>query len=348
MFIAGICFPALSQNLIVNPSAELDPTTNGWTQIGGSWVSGSQVGAQQGSYHFFAGVGGDTAELYQDIDVSADAAAIDAGGANFTFSGYMRVYFQFPQDQGRMIVEYRDGSGTVLDFYDSGLNGNMFSWDYYSDTRTAPAGTRTVRIRLISYRNKGADIDGYMDNLSLTKTISLPVVLSYFNTSYINDVVILNWITNSEQNNDYFTIERSNDGINWEEASTIDGAGDTEITSYYTAEDSPPYAGKVYYRLKQTDYDGTFTYSAIKVVIISADVYITIYPNPANGYFWISNLDPTTSEIAVLNQFGKSIPFSSTAYEKKIRIDTESFKPGVYLVQILTGTTTITKKVVIR
>jgi len=158
---------AIGQNLITNPGAELDPTSNGWTQVSGNWVSGSEVTAHGGSYHFFAGAASGTVELYQDIDVSSYATYIDVSYQQFSFSAWIRDWNN--DDKARIIVEYRDASGTALESYDTGEQGTT-TWTQYSDTRTAPVGTRSIRVRLLSRRYNGTDNDGYSDDLSLTTT----------------------------------------------------------------------------------------------------------------------------------------------------------------------------------
>ena len=173
----------IGQNLISNPGAESDPTSSGWTIVSegtncfgsDNWrIIGNQNGfpvAQSGNYLFFPGCGGIGAgqpyEIYQDVDVSSFAATIEAGTQTFSFSGYTQVFEQETNDGARIIVEYRNLGGTVLDAYDTGENNLGNVWTYYADSKLAPAGTRTVRIRLIAYSRAGTSIDGYFDNLSL-------------------------------------------------------------------------------------------------------------------------------------------------------------------------------------
>ena len=118
---------------------------------------------------------------------------------------------------------------------------------------------------------------------------SLPIKLIYFNANYKNEIVNLSWATGSEINNDYFTVERSSDGINFEEVLKRKGAGNSTISHNYDDEDKDPLKGISYYRLKQTDYDGKFTYSDIKSVKSDSKVnyesllqITSVAPNP----FW--------------------------------------------------------------
>ncbi|MCK5846332.1 MAG: hypothetical protein KAG84_02760, partial [Bacteroidales bacterium] len=136
-------YTIFSQNLIINPGAELNPTANGWTQLSGSWVQAQESvksgatnpqAAHEGDYHFFAGAGAGSLELYQDIDVSGYASAIDAGLQDFAFSGWVRDWSG--NDGSNIIVEYRSASSTVLSTYDSGEQ-IVTSWTEMTDSRTA-------------------------------------------------------------------------------------------------------------------------------------------------------------------------------------------------------------------
>lgn len=92
----------------------------------------------------------------------------------------------------------------------------------------------------------------------------LPVELLYFDGRLNkNKKVDLTWATASEINNDYFNIERSQDGKNWETIDRVEGAGNSNQKLNYQTKDSNPYEGVSYYRLKQTDFDGSFEYSNI-------------------------------------------------------------------------------------
>ncbi len=112
----------------------------------------------------------------------------------------------------------------------------------------------------------------------------LPIELLSFDAIYEDATVALSWLTSSELNNDYFTIERSIDGENYEVVVSIDGAGNSNQVLNYESEDVRPYNGISYYRLKQTDYDGKFKFSAISMVFVEGTVNeVGIFPNPSDG-----------------------------------------------------------------
>ncbi len=122
-------------------------------------------------------------ELVQDVDVTAWAEPIDAGGQRFAFAGLMRTADEVPPDVARLVVEYRDATGTVLlDVYDTGEIVSPLEWLPVADTRAAPAGTRAVRVRLLTSRFVDPDdpepeleADAYFDARSL-RSLRVPVL----------------------------------------------------------------------------------------------------------------------------------------------------------------------------
>lgn len=113
----------------------------------------------------------------------------------------------------------------------------------------------------------------------------LPIELISFTATKNNKQVDIKWETASESNNDYYVIERSKDGVNFEKIANIDGAGNSLTHLNYYSYDYAPYNGVSYYRLKQVDFNGTFKYSQIKSVEFnnSKDFSFNIYPNPNKG-----------------------------------------------------------------
>jgi len=97
--------------------------------------------------------------------------------------------------------------------------------------------------------------------------INLPIELVNFSLDKYDDNVKINWTTGSELNNDYFTIERSFDGYAWKEIDRIKGVGNSSsLIDYSYIDRQSNLSGIVYYRLKQTDYDGKFERFHIKSI----------------------------------------------------------------------------------
>jgi hypothetical protein len=163
---------SVTENLILNPGCE-DTLVNGeipyWTEVIGSNWTQRTAGPDpyEGLAYFFPGVAA-LAELDQDVDVSAYKSAIDNGTQSFIFEGYVQAYPQNPPDQSRIILEFLDSLKTTkIDSFDSGNYSNTTEWVQITDTSLAQAGTRHIRIRLISTRRAGTNNDGYYDGLSL-------------------------------------------------------------------------------------------------------------------------------------------------------------------------------------
>ena len=111
----------------------------------------------------------------------------------------------------------------------------------------------------------GGPTSVYLDDISILESqpVDLPIDLLYFKGYEYNSENILHWSTASEDNNDYFTIEKTKDGIYWEILDRETGAGNSTNQLYYSSVDKNVESIINYYRLKQTDYDGKFKYSDI-------------------------------------------------------------------------------------
>lgn len=166
----------------------------------------------------------------------------------------------------------------------------------------------------------------------------LPIELLYFNAKNIDDrYVKLEWQTATENNNDFFTIERSEDGINWTSVRTINGAGYSNSSLDYESFDYQPSTGSSYYRLKQTDYDGRYSYSQIKRIRMNLKTdNILIWPNPSDGIVTIQQTKLNTSDLKIYNALGQEltkriIVLSKT--ENQITLDLRKFNSGVYYIK---------------
>ncbi len=140
---------------------------------------------------------------------------------------------------------------------------------------------------------------------------ALPVEFRYFDAKLIDDKVQLKWGTGTETNNDFFEIQRSTNGINWESLSEVKGAGTTIEEQDYIAYDYKPLNGVAYYRLKQVDFDGAYEYSEMKKVIAdhlnSSSVEImSVFPVPFNDVLNVQFNLPSASDadVQIINSTG--------------------------------------------
>ncbi|MGB5978403.1 MAG: hypothetical protein WBG62_13410, partial [Cyclobacteriaceae bacterium] len=111
--------------------------------------------------------------------------------------------------------------------------------------------------------------------------IILPVQLLYFRGEYTGGAAALSWKTAAEEHNDYFTIERSADGLNFTRLATVAGYGTSSTPVEYDYTDQSPAYGNNYYRLSQTDMDGTTEYLEtilVRVLPAQARAVLSLYP----------------------------------------------------------------------
>jgi hypothetical protein len=112
----------------------------------------------------------------------------------------------------------------------------------------------------------------------------LPLELMSFTASPSDDGVHLKWITSAELNNDFFTVQRSENGEKFEDIQQVAGSGTTREQNNYQAIDTNPLPGRSYYRLVQTDFDGKFASLGVVSVVFESllrEAKISLYPNPA-------------------------------------------------------------------
>ncbi len=156
--------------------------------------------------------------------------------------------------------------------------------DGFFDNDVLPlAGSLSGQIFTVS----GVDLqDGdrfTVGSINSTQT-PLPINLLTFEAVRDDKSVRLNWITANEVNNDYFTLEKSRDGIEWSVLGKIKGAGNSSERKSYTSIDKQPIYPRTFYRLKQTDYDGSYEYFNVLMVEMETPELIA-YPNPTRGNF---------------------------------------------------------------
>ncbi len=183
---------------------------------------------------------------------------------------------------------------------------------------------------------------------------ALPIELLSFYARLINSQAVLSWSTASETNNDYYTIQRAISGLSFENIGFVDGAGNSVEILHYKFVDANPISGISYYRLKQTDFDGTFDYSWVSSIengLETAD--FKIIPNPAlDGKFQLSlPFDNGIVNIRIFDVSGKTTFL-------KLRIPVENFNEltlpipelnaGIYIVSVIQNGVSFTQKLLVK
>ncbi len=176
---------------------------------------------------------------------------------------------------------------------------------------------------------------------TLTAILSpLPVELLYFDAKQEEQVVRLDWATATELNNALFTVYRSANGRDFLPLLTVPGSGNSLQVLDYLAYDRSPLDGLNYYRLRQTDLDGSWTESDIKVVHFDRDGGIPVlFPNPAVDVVNLSGLPTAGVELRLLDAAGRVL--STTIVpddQERASLPVTQLPAGVYRVLVVSGT----------
>ncbi len=195
--------------------------------------------------------------------------------------------------------------------------------------------------------------------LETSNSGTLPIELTSFSANLNQGQVQLQWITASELNNDFFTIEKTSDFKTYEQVATVQGKGTYNGASTYVTTDNKPYAGIAYYRLKQTDFDGNFTYSEF-VAVSNHSSYrlatkeVKLYPVPNNGAritlsltgMEAQNLSLTIFDLAGFVVYAEQI---TVLENEEIAIDfNEKLNPGIYTLRLGNNSQPVFRKFVVR
>ncbi|MBU1717853.1 MAG: T9SS type A sorting domain-containing protein, partial [Bacteroidetes bacterium] len=192
----------------------------------------------------------------------------------------------------------------------------------------------------------------------------LPITLVRFTARLDGTArVLIFWETSSEKNNNYFDVEKSSDGINFEAFATVPGAGNSNSTLKYDTEDTDLSGEIVYYRLKQVDYNGDYSYSNIAAIrlaeeAVESDCEMNVNPNPCIGKCYVvfqncSQEEMSEVNISIFDGLGNQVFASATKTieqgESSFVIDSENnYKPAVYIVRGSVNNQQYSKKVIIK
>ncbi|MEO8086690.1 MAG: T9SS type A sorting domain-containing protein [Bacteroidota bacterium] len=235
------------------------------------------------------------------------------------------------------------GNDYIADIALDGSN-NLYSTGAFENTVDFNFGSGTYNL------TSAGSSDIFIHKIG--NTSPLPIELLSFSASQNNTAVDITWQTATETNNDYFTIEKSKDGIDFENAGTINGAGNSTQTLNYNFEDRHPYTGFSCYRLKQTDYDGQFSYSDVVSVKFQEKDLFYLYPNPAKDQVSIlwPDKNQVSRQVMIYDMMGRLVyTFNEVGIEKETTtIDMRNFPKGIYTIQLTSENIVEQKKLVVQ
>ncbi len=248
-------------------------------------------------------------------------------------------------------LNYTNASGgtafTVMSAHSSlGGTWQLLNGDGTNGTCVSSPVTAVVRQNMSGFSNFGT---------AITNSGPLPIELLSFTGKAFGKVNLLEWTTATETNNDYFVPEKSADGVNFVEMTHVKGAGNSNSKLYYSLTDADPISPVTYYKLKQVDFDGQYSYSDIISVdrnnVDSEQEVVSIFPNPASN---LINIELFASqegyvEITIMDMFDQIIFRRNDAIQSGKNIltyDISTFAQGMYFTHvkfIASGNTTVNR-----
>ncbi len=357
--ISGILELADDQKVIFLPSADVSYASNT------SFVEG-KVRKESAGENFVFPIGdtnGDGTSFYQParifditgpttIDAQYTAEAHPNAGAYYDGESNNPYDFQEVGNCDYWTIDSIDGSGTIklgLAFSNSNVAEycnavsdtdqinfsvwNGFNWDIVF------SGVSGNYVESVSAMSPGILPVAFGDFVFTSNSFLnvLPVELLFFNANRLGSDINLTWATGSETNSSHFDVERAGPNLHFKKIGRVKGAGESSARTDYRFLDTSPLPGMSYYRLKQVDFDGSFSYSDVKA--INTPVSLANFKAYRNGENLILECSPSshTNKVQVRSVSGAVIFESSLNVESNLHQLPLQLSRGLYIVQLTDG-----------
>lgn len=312
---------------------------NGMNQIAGTWNIAS-TGSLNVTGDLINDTGGINFNVAGDVAVSGNTSFhsgnfnINSGGT-FTSSGSGQIVFGSANITNDGVMNFPNATS-------QSKWGGTFDCDGSSGTGTVGFGSGAFC---------GSTCAGGSETSCVDNGAPLPIELRHFSVSLENDNFLFSWETIMEENNDFFTVAYSFDLVTFFDLLDKPGAG-TSLSPIAYQESVPAFAFEniIYFRLKQTDYDGTYSYSPLVAVGGAGQLNseLKIYPNPTEGRTLIQLAEKTevTQTAYILSSSTLTSMGSFEIENGEAVVDLSYLENGVYFVRIGDLNNTIVKLVI--
>ena len=341
--ISNCDYEVCEDNLLTNGSFE---------NCRDGWIEGSTTGSNfdrnynmHGTYNFFI-----VPYPYSNTYASISQTHAATPGEVYSLTFYAGVHNTLHDQE--VALQFLDAYGSVLDQAKVDIDHDVsvnYQLEEYNLSGTAPLGTAAVKV-LGSVQKASGYSYAYLkiDGVCLTKAegsgSSLPVEWLGFTAEEQEENGVLTWETMSEYNASHFEVEFSKDGDNFQTIGQVSAVGNSQELSSYTFQDrgvSSRFSGRVYYRLRQVDMDGKFSYSKLVSLELSqrriSRGSLNLYPNPASRVTRISlSEELAVDQVRVLNTVGEVMKVKVASTKEGLSIHLGELRPGYYITQILT------------
>ncbi|MEO1514150.1 MAG: choice-of-anchor Q domain-containing protein [Bacteroidota bacterium] len=258
--VQTVTLPSFGQAGLNRSSADYLRGMNGWMTFNRYWQVLNAKSVQQDLKVRF---------YFSDIDFEDIQKALDASGTpRLTDATELRFFTVSGADPLSNNVIGSNGTYTPLEYNTEASTSEWTLGSYDGNTYAE------FVVDQLSSGSAGSE-----------SLAPLPVEFKSFGATLVDQQKVrLEWVTASEVNNDYFLVERSHNGVDFFPLEVVPGQGNAQVESRYESWDFGPQNGANYYRLKQVDVDGQFSYSAVASVFLEGeDGKALVFPNPTNG-----------------------------------------------------------------
>ena len=175
------------------------------------------------------------------------------------------------------------GSSIFFDLPNNAATGGVISSTAYTSLTNCSNPT----VSSLSCNNIQIQIEGLgipAQTISCPISAALPVQFASFEVKTTGtSQALIQWSTAWEENNGFFTVERSVNGTDFTALANVEGKGNSSTANWYNYTDNGIYPGSFYYRIRQTDLNGTFSFSDVKKISVAQSNRLAIVPNPVAG-----------------------------------------------------------------
>lgn len=253
-----------------------------------------------------------------------------------------------------LTINTYNGSGNLTNALRQNWNGSAWinssqtNNTYNGDGNLAESISQDWQTAGSTWLNTDRDTYNYAD------CATMPITLFDFTASPNGKAIQLKWTTVTEINGKDFNVQRSRDGVVFENIGTVNAAGNsTNKINYQFTDAGAIHAGisKVYYRLRMNDNDGKYAFSkTVSVNIIPLDKLVSAYPNPVKDYLNLTfNIAASNISVKIIDQNGRAVyqqQLSNMQSGSVQKINTASLNKGIYYVQWNSGTDVQSIKIV--
>lgn len=231
--------------------------------------------------------------------------------------------------------DFSDVQADAFPGFESSNNYSLLYRSGTSGTWTNQTLSPTLNGDQVVFSNVTLADGFYTLGSSATSNSPLPVTIGDFTVTRLVNSALINWVTESEINNNYFLLERSTNGKDYELIERIRGGGNSFDTKYYSVQDIEINSHSTYYyRLRQFDYDGkTETFGPIALNGSSTPSKMKIFPNPATEVVYLEGLQ-VGARVRLFKTKGELILEKIKQNEGRMKISTQSIEKGVYFLEV--------------